>query len=96
MVLLNRLKFMIMLFVYFFVFYDLSPPGEDGDGYGVADETQDPDQVEKNSWSFCCFFVRLITSGYMQSWKIRNVMPKGQNLQEHQQLSPNIDENNLI
>ena len=49
MVLLNRLKFMIMLFVYFFVFYDLSPPGEDGDGYGVADETQDPDQVEKNS-----------------------------------------------
>ena len=33
----------------FLSFYDLSPPGEDGDGYGVADETQDPDQVEKNS-----------------------------------------------
>ena len=35
--------------LHFCFLYDLSPPGEDGDGYGVADETQDPDQVEKNS-----------------------------------------------
>ena len=35
---------------YLFTFFSaLSPPGEDGDGYGVADETQDPHQVEKNS-----------------------------------------------
>ena len=65
----------------FLSFYDLSPPGEDGDGYGVADETQDPDQVEKNSWSCCCFAVRSIITGYMQLWKIRNVMSKGQNQQ---------------
>ena len=65
----------------FLSFYDLSPPGEDGDGNGVADETQDPYQVEKNSWSCCCFVARLTTTGYMQLWKIRNVMSKGQNLQ---------------
>ena len=55
-----------------------------------------PTRLRRTPDHFVAFFVRLITTGYMQLWKIRNVMPKGQNLQEHQQLSPNIDENNLI